>query len=98
MAHSENGIVNEAAPWVIVEVEKLETLSDLLCVYSAIMPMGYAKVLRPRVASLLTKDLPRSIRRQLQAVMDALSDKALCECVGLDRLHFCIREWEIRYA
>jgi hypothetical protein len=62
-----------------------------------LMPMGYARVLRPRIDDLLTKDLPRSIRRQLVAVKGAVDDMNLSECTGLDQLRHCLAEWESRY-
>ena len=73
-------------------------LNDLLCVWGQTMPMPYAVALYPRVNRLLLSELPRSIKRQLLAVKGAIEDKTITECVGLDRLHYCLDEWERRYT
>lgn len=58
------------------------------------MPIGYARALLPRIEHLLEYDMPPSIRRQWEAVRDALTKSNLHWCIGLDRLHYMLSKSE----
>ena len=74
-------------------------LTDLLCVNSSWSHIGYAKAHKHRIKKLLMIDgVPERIKRQLRSVWDCLNNEEISAIKGLDRLIWCLDEWEKRYA
>jgi len=85
--------------WLLSLEANTFALDHVLRSHAEVMPIQYARELKPRVFKLLLSDrLPDSIRRQLLAVKGCLLNRELAVVYGLDNLHNCLDTWEQRYA
>jgi len=63
------------------------------------MPIQYARAHKKRIVALLGSEAEESIKRQLRAVLFAIENKnGPATCTGLDKLCYCLDEWERRYS